>query len=233
ESDLATPPDDLSARLPEYGETLRPTWVARGGKGQPEHLILIEELPWGTDFDKAVQQSEEHRWHASPQARFERLLRETGVSIGLLVSPGQIRLVYAPKGESSGHITFPIHQMTMAANWPMPAALHLLLHNDRLFIGPEIQRLPAILEASRRHQNYSISGLYERLRADAGQYPDTMDSRYGAWAQIITLPRLLYAGGGHGSWRLPPRHGGLFDPDAFPFLEGRAWESKRESVRIE
>jgi len=31
ESDLTTPPDDLSARLPEYGETLRPTWVVRGG----------------------------------------------------------------------------------------------------------------------------------------------------------------------------------------------------------
>ena len=81
-------------------------------------------------------------------------------------------------------------------------------------------------------QNYSISGLYERLRADAGQYPDTMDSRYGAWAQIVTLTRLLYDGGGHGSWRLPPRHGGLFDPDAYPFLEGRAWESKRGATAL-
>src|SRR5580692_6183701 len=57
ESDLAAPPDDLFARLPEYGETLRPTWVVRGGpkkgsEAQPEHLILVEELPWGTDFDK-------------------------------------------------------------------------------------------------------------------------------------------------------------------------------------
>ncbi len=308
ESDLATPPDDLSARLPEYGETLRPTWVVRGGKGQPEHLILVEELPWGTDFDKPGTASEEHRWHASPQSRFERLLRETGVAIGLLISPERIRLVYAPKGESSGHVTFPVHQMTMAANWPMLAALHLLLHSDRLFIGPENQRLPAILEASRRYQNevsirlagqvlralnelvrgfqeadrsahgkiladalehdpnhiyggmlttlmrmvfvlyaedrslmgsdetwlqnYSISGLYERLRADEGQYPDTMDSRYGAWAQIITLTRLLYDGGGHGKWRLPPRHGGLFDPDAYPFLEGRAWESKRDATAL-
>src|ERR1035437_3367003 len=308
ESDLATPPADLSARLPEYGETLRPTWVVRGGKGQPEHLILVEELPWGTDFDKPGTASEEHRWHASPQARFERLLRETGVAIGLLVSPERIRLVYAPKGESSGHVTFPVHQMTMAANWPMLAALHLLLRSDRLFIGAENQRLPAILEASRRYQNevsirlagqvlralnelvrgfqeadrsahgtilaealqhdpnhiyggmlttlmrmvfvlyaedrslmgsdetwlqnYSISGLYERLRADAGQYPDTMDSRYGAWAQIVTLTRLLYDGGGHGSWRLPPRHGGLFDPDAYPFLEGRAWESKRGATAL-
>jgi hypothetical protein len=307
ESDLAAPPDDLSARLPEYNETLRPTWVVRGGKGQPEHLILVEERPWGTDFDKPGAASEEHRWHASPQARFERLLRETGVAIGLLISTERIRLVYAPKGESSGHVTFPIHQMTMATNWPMLAALHLLLHSDRLFIGPENQRLPAILEASRRYQNevsirlagqvlralnelvrgfqeadrargkiltaalqhdpnhiyggmlttlmrmvfvlyaedrslmgsdetwlqnYSISGLYERLRADDGQYPDTMDSRYGAWAQIITLTRLLYDGGGHGSWRLPPRHGGLFDPDAYPFLEGRAWESKRNATAL-
>jgi hypothetical protein len=308
ESDLAAPPGDLSARLPEYGETLRPTWVVRGGKGQPEHLILVEELPWGTDLDKAGPQSEEHRWHASPQARFERLLRDTGVSTGLLISPERIRLVYAPKGESSGHVTFPIHQMTMAANWPMLAALHLLLHSDRLFIGPENQRLPAILEASRRYQNevsirlagqvlralnelargfqeadraahgtilaealqhapnhiyggmlatlmrmvfvlyaedrslmgsdetwlqnYSISGLYERLRADAGQYPDTMDSRYGAWAQIVTLTRLLYDGGGHGLWRLPPRHGGLFDPDAYPFLEARPWESKRGATSL-
>ena len=76
-------------------------------------------------------------------------------------------------------------------------------------------------------QNYSISGLYERLQTDAGQYPDTMDSRYGAWAQIITLTRLLYAGGGHGSWRLTPQHGGLFDPDVYPFLEGRSWRSER------
>ena len=307
ESDLAAPPDDLYARLTEYGETLRPTWVLRGGKGQPENLILVEELLSGTDFDKAGLPSEEHKWHASPQARFERL-RETGVAIGLLVSPEQIRLVYAPKGESSGHVTFPIQEMTMAANWPMPAALHLLLHSDRLFISPESQRLPAILEASRRYQNevsiqlagqvlralnelvrgfqeadraahgrilsealqrdpnhiyggmlttlmrmvfvlyaedrslmgsdetwlqnYSISGLYDRLRADPGQYPDTMDSRYGAWAQIITLTRLLYDGGGHGSWRLPPRHGGLFDPDAYPFLEGRAWESKRSDAGL-
>jgi hypothetical protein len=304
EADLAPAPHDVSARLIEYGETLRPTWVVRGGKGRPEHLILVVELPGGTDFDNASLHPEEHRWHASPQTRFERLLRETGVPIGLLTSPERIRLVYAPKGESSGYITFPVDEMKMAPNWPMLAALHLLLHSDRLFIGPENRRLPAILEASRRYQNevsiqlagqvlralnelvrgfqeadraargriladallhdpshiyggmlttlmrmvfvlyaedrslmgsdetwlqnYAITGLHERLREDEGQHPDTMDSRYGAWAQIITLTRLLYDGGGHGSWRLPPRHGGIFDPDAYPFLEGRPFGSLRE-----
>lgn len=65
-------------------------------KAQAEHLILVEELTAGSDFDKAGAQSEGHRRHASPQARFERLLRETGISIGLLTSPERIRLVYAP-----------------------------------------------------------------------------------------------------------------------------------------
>src|ERR1035437_5224560 len=36
ESDLSTPAAVLSAGLPEHGEILRPTWVVRGGKGQPE-----------------------------------------------------------------------------------------------------------------------------------------------------------------------------------------------------
>jgi hypothetical protein len=40
----------------------------------------------------------------------------------------------------------------------MLAALHLLLHSDRLFIGPKSERLPAILEASRRYQN-EVSNL--------------------------------------------------------------------------
>jgi len=33
--------------------------------------------------------------------------------------------------------------------------------------------------------HYAVSGLFQRLQADAGRYPDTMDSRYGAWAQLL------------------------------------------------
>lgn len=68
---------------------------------------------------------------------------------------------------------------------------------------------------------YSITGLFERLRYDAGRFPDTMDQRYGAWAQLITLFRMLYQGGKHGGMRIPERKGHLFDPDRYPFLEGR------------
>ncbi len=68
---------------------------------------------------------------------------------------------------------------------------------------------------------YSVTGLFERLREDAGRYPDTMDQRYGAWAQLLTLFRLIYDGGQHDKFHVPPRRGYLFDPDRYPFLEGR------------
>ena len=66
-----------------------------------------------------------------------------------------------------------------------------------------------------------MRGLYERLRADAGRYNDIMDQRYGAWAQLLVLFRLVYSGGSHGEMKIPAREGYLFDPDRYLFLEGR------------
>ena len=68
---------------------------------------------------------------------------------------------------------------------------------------------------------YSVNGLYQRLRADEGRYPDTMDQRYGAWAQLISTFRLIFEGGSHAGLRIPARHGYVFDPARYPFLEGR------------
>src|ERR1700757_3064486 len=77
---------------------------------------------------------------------------------------------------------------------------------------------------------YSVTGLFDRLRSDAGRYPDTMDQRYGAWAQLLTLFRLVYDGGQHGGLRIPSRRGYLFDPDRYNFLEGRSWKTPRRNV---
>ena len=48
-----------------------------------------------------------------------------------------------------------------------------------------------------------------------------MADRRGAWASLLSLFRLVYDGGGADPNYLPARHGELFDPDAYPFLEGR------------
>jgi hypothetical protein len=71
-------------------------------------------------------------------------------------------------------------------------------------------------------QNYALAGLYERLRDDAALHPGTMDDRYGAWPQLLALFHIVHSGAAHGArLRLVARRGRLFDPDRFPFLEGR------------
>lgn len=77
-------------------------------------------------------------------------------------------------------------------------------------------------------RHYSLAGLFARLREDAAQHPDTMDQRYGAWAQLLVLFRMIHDGARSGPLSLPPRLGALFDPDRFPFLEGRPLGSARQ-----
>ena len=48
-----------------------------------------------------------------------------------------------------------------------------------------------------------------------------MDQRYGAWAQLLVLFRIIHDGARHGDFQIPGRKGYLFDPDRYPFLEGR------------
>ena len=220
-----------------------------------------------------------------------------------------MRLVHAPSGESSGHLTFPVAAMCEVSGRPILAALDMLLSEHRVFSAPDGRRLGDILSESRRYQaevsnalsdqvlgalwellrgfqasdpeegrrnfdetaredpqhvyggllavlmrlifvlyaedeglmpegevyanNYSVSGLYDRLRSDAGRYPDTMDQRYGAYAWLLSLFRLIFDGGGHAGLRLPTRHGQLFNPDEFPFLEGRPLGVGRVAEKFE
>ena len=55
-----------------------------------------------------------------------------------------------------------------------------------------------------------------------------MDQRYGAWAQLLALFRVVHDGAAAGELRLPPRRGALFDPDRYPFLEGRSGGGARQ-----
>ena len=71
---------------------------------------------------------------------------------------------------------------------------------------------------------YSVVGLHKRLREDAALHPDTMDQRYGAYAQLLFLARMIHDGARSDIMILPPRHGALFDPDRYRFLEGRSAE---------
>ena len=145
----ATLPDELSIALPSYGETLKPTYAVRDPDSD-RWVLLIQEIAPGLPFDEDDPTAQ--GWKASIQAKFERLLRETGVFAGLLVNGAEIRLVYAPSGESSGYLTFPIQAMTEVPGRLILGALDLLLGEDRLFNVPENQRLTRLLEESRSYQ---------------------------------------------------------------------------------
>ena len=63
-----------------------------------------------------------------------------------------------------------------------------------------------------------------------------MDQRYGAYAQLLALFRMVHDGAHSGAMKLPPRHGALFDPERYRFLEGRGHiigGARRVSERIE
>jgi hypothetical protein len=68
--------------------------------------------------------------------------------------------------------------------------------------------------------HYSVLGLFERLQADAGAHPDAMSRRFGAWSQLLATWRAVFVGMRHEGLVLPPRRGKIFDPNAYPFLEG-------------
>ena len=92
-------------------------------------------------------------WRAPPVARFERLLRHCGVSIGLLTNREVARLVYAPHGESTGWLDFRIEWMLAPAGAPLLDAFAALLCRHRLFGVAKAEPLPALLKASPSRQS--------------------------------------------------------------------------------
>ena len=285
-------PDALSAHLPEADTVLAPTWAVVEPDGGWQLLVRIEAPGVDPDARGALE-----GWEATPHQRLERLLRETGVPTGILLTDGELRLVHAPRGETSGWLAFPLRELATVGGRPMLGGLKLLLSAFRLFSDAGERRLPGLLRASREAQaevstklatqvlgalhellrglhaadrarierlaaerpehlyeglltvllrlvfllyaedralipsrtdgparalydeGYGVRTLHARLLGDRARHPDTMDERRGGWGRLLALFRLVHAGDGTG-W-IRNRGGKLFDPAAFPFLEGR------------
>jgi len=67
--------------------------------------------------------------------------------------------------------------------------------------------------------NYAASTLRLQLRNEP---EEILERRWDAWSRLLSLFRAVFAGIEHDALRLPALGGSLFDPDRFPFLEGRA-----------
>jgi hypothetical protein len=199
-------PESLVVRVPEHDLTLMPDWAIRELGAAGGHQLLVKLHP---DVD-ADQRGALEGWEASPHQRFERLLREGSVPIGVLVDRKNLRVVYARSGETSGWISFPLRSLATVAGRPMLGGLKLLLGHARLFTEPEHRRLPKLLERSREAQNQVstrlaeqvLGALHELLRvlhaadpARIGEFAATRPQHLyeGLLATLLRLVFLLYA----------------------------------------
>ncbi len=163
----------MHVALPDYGETLTPDFAVRElnpADGATPWQLLVTTVAPGTDLDKSVTGG--GLLEASPHGRMERLLRETGVPAGLLFNGTLLRLISAPRGESSGWLQFEVKAMAQTAGRPICTAMRLLLGQHRLLVLPKEKRLGALLDDSRKFQNevseklaeQVLHALYEMLR---------------------------------------------------------------------
>jgi hypothetical protein len=166
-------PTELEVPLPDYGEILRPDFAVRELEpkdGAAPWQLLVRVLEPGEDFDHVPRGHSQ--LEASAHGRMERLLRQTGVLAGLLFNGRAVRLLSAPRGESSGWLDFRVADMIQTAGRPISTAMRLLLSQARLLSLPRAQRLAALLEDSRKFQNevserlaeQVLHALYELLR---------------------------------------------------------------------
>jgi hypothetical protein len=75
--------------------------------------------------------------------------------------------------------------------------------------------------------NYAVSTLMEQLQEIADLYgPQVLERRCDAWARLLATFRAVHGGVHHQDLLMPAYGGSLFDPDRYPFLEGRAAGTK-------
>ena len=283
-------PDRLQVAVPEHGETLRPDLVI-AEPGEEGARLLVQVFPLAQRLDRDLAG---RHWKATPTTRMMELLHATGVRLGLLTNGEQWLLVNAPRGETTGLISWyaelwleePLtlrawrsllgvrrffgvpadetiegllarsadaqyevadqlgYQVRRAVEVLVQAidlanqdahgrlladvsearlyeaAITVMMRLVFLFAAEERELLPLDDELYQRH--YAASPLRSQLREAADAFgEEVIERRTDAWHRLLATFRAVHGGIVHERLRLPAYGGSLFDPDRFPFLEGR------------
>ncbi|WP_417596216.1 Eco57I restriction-modification methylase domain-containing protein [Oceanospirillum sp.] len=139
-------PADRVVNLHEQQEVLRPTRVLLD---EGNAVMLVMEVPREQSLDKSWLQ-DKGRWKASPTTKFERLLRETGVELGLLTNGEAWRLIVASPSETTSWMTWTVQ--TWNDDPITLAAFKDLLGESRFFAGPRDQVILELIKQSRQRQ---------------------------------------------------------------------------------
>lgn len=187
----------LTVTVPEHETLLAPDlallWNGEAPEGVPAQALVM--LHPGLEADGRNQFSS-GEWEATPHQRLERLLRETNVGVGILLTRNMLRLIYAPRGETAGWLSWPLAALGRVEGRPMLAGLKLCLGRNAFFTGAPETRLRKLLETSREVQNAvseKLSGqvlgaLYELLRGLHRASPEEIE------AIAASDPHHLYEG---------------------------------------
>jgi len=101
------------------------------------------------------------------------------------------------------------------------AALTVMMRLVFLLSAEERKLLP--IEDEQYANYYAVSTLREQLQklaADHGE--EVLERRFDAWSRLLAVFRAVHGGIRHQDLILPAYGGSLFDPERYPFLEGRA-----------
>jgi hypothetical protein len=140
-------PDELVLRIEESDIEIAPHWAVADPEGGWQMLVRIEAAGVDPDGRGALE-----GWEATPHQRLERLCKDRQVRTGILVTDGELRLIHAPRGETSGWLRFPLRSLGEVGGRPMLGGLKLLLSSFRLHNDAPERRLPALLQKSRDEQ---------------------------------------------------------------------------------
>lgn len=178
-------PEEVSLYAPEGPQTIRPTFgllrqdeiETKEGAGSPasnaaaKYIALVWDVTQiddetkdeatGLTLDKP--ETDTGAWSYPAAAKFDRLLRHCHVPVGILTNREVIRLVYAPHGESSGHITFRVDDMATVGGRPILDAMIMLLCANQWFGVSDENSLPSLLRRSREYQGTVTEDLAEQV----------------------------------------------------------------------
>lgn len=87
-----------------------------------------------------------------------------------------------------------------------------------LLLAAEQRGLLLLGEDPRYDSHYAVSSLRMLLRAES---EEILERRQSAWSRLLALFRGIHGGLDHPTLCHPALGGSLFDPDRYPFLEGR------------
>jgi hypothetical protein len=149
----------LRVTFAEHGETLSPDLVIHEPKNPAKPRMLVQVYPVGQNLEKTVA---EKRWKTSPAMRMMELLRATGVRLGVVTNGEQWMLVDAPRGETSGFISW------YASLWfeePLTLrSFRSLLSARRFFSVPDKETLEGMLADSINEQQEVTDQLGYQVR---------------------------------------------------------------------